>query len=136
MLSPQELVEKLAALVPPPRQNLVRYHGVLAPAFPERAQIVPGPSGLTVSEDCAHGEPASEADSRRGHRVSWAKLLARVFQVDVTECPTCGGRLKIVAALTDPFSVRRYLEGVGLPARAPPMAPARLDRQLELDDAA
>jgi len=26
-----ELLEKLAALVPPPRLNLVRYHGVLAP---------------------------------------------------------------------------------------------------------
>ncbi|MCU0665387.1 MAG: transposase, partial [Myxococcota bacterium] len=31
VLSPLELLEKLAALVPPPRVNLVRYHGVLAP---------------------------------------------------------------------------------------------------------
>jgi hypothetical protein len=30
-LSPQELIEKLAALAPPQRLNLVRYHGVLAP---------------------------------------------------------------------------------------------------------
>ncbi|MBT4096156.1 MAG: hypothetical protein HOE86_00835, partial [Gemmatimonadetes bacterium] len=41
-----ELLEKLAALVPPPRLNLVRYHGVLAPACPDRAQIVPGRSAL------------------------------------------------------------------------------------------
>ena len=47
VLSPMELLEKLAALVPPPRLNLVRYHGVLAPACPDRAQIVPGPSELT-----------------------------------------------------------------------------------------
>jgi hypothetical protein len=33
VLSPQELLEKLAALVPPPRLNLVRYHGVLAPSL-------------------------------------------------------------------------------------------------------
>ena len=38
-----ELLEKLAALVPPPRLNLVRYHGVLAPNAVDRAQIVPGP---------------------------------------------------------------------------------------------
>ena len=38
-----ELLEKLAALVPPPRLNLVRYHGVLAPHAADRAQIVPGP---------------------------------------------------------------------------------------------
>ena len=43
VLSPQELLEKLAALVPPPRLNLVRYHGVLAPNAVDRAQIVPGP---------------------------------------------------------------------------------------------
>ena len=42
-LSPTELIEKLASLVPPPRLNLIRYHGVLAPAAPDRAQIVPGP---------------------------------------------------------------------------------------------
>ena len=35
-LSPLELIEKPAALVPPPRLNLVRYHGVLAPNAADR----------------------------------------------------------------------------------------------------
>lgn len=131
VLSPQELLEKLAALVPPPRLNLVRYHGVLAPACPDRAQIVPGPSELTQVEGCEHG-----AGSRRCHRVSWARLLARVFQYDVTVCPSCSGHMKIVAALTEPRSVIAYLDGVGLPSRAPPIARAHLDRQLEFDEAA
>ena len=93
LLSPQELLEKLAALVPPPRLNLVRYHGVLAPASPDR-----------------------------DHRVSWAKLLARVFQYDVTVCPSCAGRMKIIAALTAPSAVEAFLNAVGLPSRAPPIA--------------
>jgi hypothetical protein len=59
-----------------------------------------------------------------------------VFQVEVTVCPDCGGTMKIIAALTDGSSVRRYLEGVGRPSRAPPIAPARIDRQLEFDEAA
>jgi hypothetical protein len=42
VFEPLELIEKLAALVPPPRINLVRYHGVLAPAARNRAGIVPG----------------------------------------------------------------------------------------------
>ncbi|HIG18041.1 MAG TPA: IS91 family transposase, partial [Candidatus Handelsmanbacteria bacterium] len=37
------MLEKLTALVPPPRPNLVRYHGVLAPNANDRAHIVPGP---------------------------------------------------------------------------------------------
>jgi len=133
LLSPQELLEKLAALVPPPRLNLVRYHGVLAPACPDRDQIVPGPSPMTQVEGCEHG---ATARGPRCHRVSWAKLLARVFQYDVTVCPSCSGHMKIVSALTDPRSVRAYLDGVGLPSRAPPIAPAHLDRQLEFDEAA
>ena len=52
LLSSQELLEKLAALMPPPRLNLVRYHGILAPACPDRAQIVPGASALTQAKAC------------------------------------------------------------------------------------
>ncbi len=132
VLSPQELLEKLAALVPPPRLNLVRYHGVLAPACPDRAQIVPGPSELTQVEGCEH----DAAGGRREHRVSWAKLLARVFYYDVSVCPSCAGQMKIIAALTAPSAIQSFLHAVGLPSRAPPIAGAHLDRQLEFDEAA
>ena len=37
--------------------------------------------------------------SRR--RLGWAALLARVFAVDVMLCTTCGGRLRLVAVLSD-----------------------------------
>ncbi len=39
---PEELVEKLAALIPPPRFHVVRYHGILAPRASERDRVVPG----------------------------------------------------------------------------------------------
>ncbi len=58
------------------------------------------------------------------------------FRFDVTICPACGGPMKGVAALTEPRSIARYLEGVGLPSRAPPIAPARPHPQPELDFAA
>ena len=43
LLSPLEFIEKLAALIPPPRLNLVRYHGILAPNARDRRQVVPSP---------------------------------------------------------------------------------------------
>ena len=58
------------------------------------------------------------------------------FLLDISVCPACGGPMKIVAALTDPASIRTYLQGVGLPARAPPVAPARPNPQHELEFAA
>ena len=48
----------------------------------------------------------------------------------------CSGRMRILTTLIKPGSVRAYLDGVGLPSRAPPIAPSRLDRQLEFDEAA
>ena len=62
-------------------------------------------------------EGADRAAGRK-HRLSWAALLARVFQIDALEFE-CGGRMKIVAAVTDPDPVRRYLEGTGQPADVP-----------------
>ena len=42
-LSPMELLEKLAALVPLPRVHLVRYGGCLAPHSSLRGAIIPTP---------------------------------------------------------------------------------------------
>jgi hypothetical protein len=44
--------------------------------------------------------------------------------------------MRIIAALTEPASIRSYLEGVGRSARPPPMAPTRRCSQGELDFAA
>ena len=53
----------------------------------------------------------------------------RFFSLNALVCPACGGSIKIIAALTEAHSIRTYLEGVGLPARPPPVAPARPDPQ-------
>ena len=131
VLSPLELIEKLAALVPPPRLNLIRYHGVLAPSARDRSKIVP----LTAVEEPLSQE-AVPSSQQRAHRLAWATLLARVFAIDVSSCDECGGAIRIIAALTDPLSIRAYLEGVGLPARPPPIAAARRSLQSELEFAA
>jgi hypothetical protein len=77
--------------------------------------------------------PDSVRTYRDGRHNGPATLLARVFRIDVTNCPDCGARMKIIAALTDPSSIRRCLQGMRLPARAPPIAPARPDPQPQFD---
>jgi hypothetical protein len=57
--------------------------------------------------------------------MSWARLLKRVFQIDIERCPHCGGRLKIIAAIEDPTVIVGILTHLRLPARAPPRSPAR-----------
>jgi len=59
VFTPQELVEKLAALIPPPRFHLVRYHGVLGPCASDRDRIVPAGEGARR----AHSAPSPAFDT-------------------------------------------------------------------------
>ena len=54
-----------------------------------------------------------------------ARLLKRVFELDLEHCPNCGGELKIIAAILEPPVIEKTLTHLGLQARAPPRAPAR-----------
>jgi hypothetical protein len=57
--------------------------------------------------------------------VPWARLLARVFNIDVGTCSKCGGKMKIIAAIEDPKVIRKILEHMGLETKPPPQHPAR-----------
>ena len=124
ILSPFELIEKLAALVPPPRANLVRYHGVLAPNAKGREEIVPKKPDE---------EELRKTRGNSKNRLLWAALLARTFRLDMETCPHCGGKMRIVAAITDGASIKKYLDGVGLPSVIPEIKPARPPPQLDFD---
>jgi len=65
----------------------------------DRGQIVPGPKEEVAAGRTSEGEPTP---AQRRHRLAWAVLLARVFDVTVSLTPDCGGPMKIVAALTAP----------------------------------
>ena len=135
-------IEKLAALVPRPRFNLVRYHGVLAPAAEWRPYVVPSavpsaalpdslghPGCLAKSAGTVDLLPEVGCSARqhtpsRPRNYSWAELLHRVFSIDVLECPKCSGRMRILAAINPPEAIRKILDCLGIPSRAPPIAAA------------
>jgi len=123
LFTPEEFIEKLSALIPPPRVHLVRWSGVFAPNSPMRKLIVLKPDvkkGIKFKDgdDKEHGVTSNLKNS------SWAKMLARVFKVDVTKCAHCNGDMILLSAILDCDSIRRYLDYEGIdptpPARAPP----------------
>jgi hypothetical protein len=120
-LSPVELLEKLAALVPLPRVHLVRYGGCLAPHSHLRGAIIPTPRQQGVEE---------QEDSPASPRWSWARLLKRVFAVDMARCPWCQrGVLRIIAAITQGEVIRQILRHLKLSTDPPPLAPARVHQE-------
>jgi hypothetical protein len=77
---------RLAALVPPPRMHLTRYHGVFAPHSKLRADITPAGRGLGAAKP-----PPTDllTPPMPPHlAMSWARRLKRVFGIEIE---TCGG---------------------------------------------
>ena len=70
-------------------------------------------------------DPRSHSSQRPiARRLPWADLLQRVFGIDALRCE-CGKSMRVLAAITDPTMARHILACIGLPQRAPPLAPAR-----------
>jgi len=84
-----------------------RLRSTIIPAVSENANNIPDdPQGMSNRPSLA--------------RISWARLLKRVFDIDIEHCSNCGGTLKIIAAIEDPAVIAKILTHLGLPARAPP----------------
>ena len=113
VFSPMEFMEKLSALVPPPRANIIRYSGVLAPNSKFRKRVV-------------NQSEKKSKKKKRGFYIEWAELLKRVFQVDVLKCPYCGSQgRKVIAAVQDGHEIKRYLRHIGVSSDPPLILEAR-----------
>jgi hypothetical protein len=127
-LSPLERLEKLAALVPVPRAHLVRYAGCFGPHSKLRAAIIPTPR-----QQGADGDASKTGTPYR----NWARLLGRVFDLDMVTCPFCRrGSLRIIAAITQESVITRILRHLTLASVPPPIAPARLRQEIFVFDKA
>ncbi len=114
-----QFLRRLAWQIAPPRQNQVRYYGVLGATHKLRNAVVPRPPALTLLD---------ESDKRTRYRVPWAQLIAKVYHVDSKICLECGGALVPVAAVTNFDQAKAEIElgilvlGETQMARAPPNA--------------
>jgi len=130
VLEPLDLMARLAALVPPPRMHLTRYHGVFAPHSRLRAAVTPAGRGKGRKPPTEEG--ADKPAAPRHVALGWAQRLKRVFGVEIQSCARCGGKLKIIASIEEPAVIAKilahlersapeqYQPELPLGARAPP----------------
>jgi Putative transposase len=107
LLTPFELIERLVALVPYPRKNLIRYHGFFAPNAELRELVA---SGLS---------PAASDGSKKICRPGFAKLMARIFEIDILVCPRCHSKMQLISFITDPKAIKDILRTLKM-GTAPP----------------
>jgi len=117
-MDPLSLLCRLATSVPPPRFHTIHYAGVLAAASPWRSRVTPTP--LPDAETVEREKRVRKS----GYR-PWAELLERTFGVDVLACPSCRGRMRLIALVRNPAGIARYLAAAGEPTEAPRRSPDR-----------
>ena len=125
LYSPLDFLSKLAALVPSPRHNLVRYHGIFASNARMRKLIVPTKRKKTNSK-AYQNERKSIAKSESADELiaplTWAQRLKRVFNIDISVCPLCGGTTRVIADIIDTDIIQKILDHIE--AQPPPLSPA------------
>jgi len=102
-MEPLEWLARMSDHIPDRGQHRTLFYGAYANRVrgqrqPAKAEPIPVPA---------------EPPRKRGS-ASWARLIAKVYEVDPLVCRRCGKRMSIVAFLTDAFAIRKILDHLGL----------------------
>lgn len=144
-LTPLELIDRIATLMPPPRTHRHRYFGVRAPNSPLREAVTAMALPAVVQQPTAQAAPVATAEGapsaatlghtalptpepaqpKRAAHYLWAVLIARIYEVFPLLCPICGGQMRIIAFLTHSADIRYILDHIGAASEPPHIAPAR-----------
>ena len=72
-------------------------------------------------------EPPTPTDASKDQHVStpsskkaWARLLAKVYELDVMACPQCGRRMEVIAVILDAAEIRKLIACFAKHGRGPP----------------
>jgi hypothetical protein len=111
IFEPLNFIAKLEALVPKPRVNLTRFHGVSASNSKYWVDV----KLAKRSKSRAKQENEEKTPEQRHQAMTWAQGLKRVFNIDVSVCPRCGGEARVIAIID---KILNHLQAKG---RFPPM---------------
>jgi len=127
IFEPLDFMARLAALVPKPRANLTRFHGVFAPNSKHRAFVTPAKRGKGGKARVLDSDEPAAAGERRA-AMTWAQRLKRVFNIDIEICSECGGAVKVIACIEDPVVIKKildHLKGKAEPGETAPLHESR-----------
>jgi hypothetical protein len=119
LFDPLDFLVRLAALVPKPRVNLTRYHGVFAPNSADRGLITPGGRGRGGVKSTARDKREDDTPERKRYRMTWAQGLKRVYRIDVERCDRCGGKARAIACIKDQAAINAILAHLEKMGRLP-----------------
>jgi hypothetical protein len=136
IFEPIDFIARLAALVPKPRVNLTRFHGVFAPNSKYRIHVTPAKRGKGRKVQSTQVWK-DKTPAERHVAMTWMQRLKRVFNIDIEICEKCKGPVKIIACVEDPIAIEKILKhlkekSISSNTARPP--PGRAPPQIELFD--
>ena len=81
---------------------------------------VPHEAGQSLPVATASQGTPDQSVSVNESRSAWARLLAKVYEVDPLRCTRCGSQMRVLAVMTDPQQVLRILRHLIKTGAAPP----------------
>jgi hypothetical protein len=116
-----EMLARLCQHIPPPGFHTTRLYGAYSNRTrAARDRVLTAGHGSEPDNHDADASPLTP--SRRERRRQWARLIAKVFEVDPLRCP-CGAAMRIIAVILQPPVIRKILDHRHRPeprAHAPP----------------
>ena len=126
-----EFIARVVDHIPEPSQQTTRYWGFYANAA--RGKRRKAGEQEAAARPALAGEDAVETFTRQA-RLSWAKLIRRVYEVDPLLCPFCGSEMRVLAFITDFATARAIRRSLKLPAQEPEPLAHGPPHELELLD--
>jgi len=115
-----EFLARVVDHIPEPSQQTVRYWGFYANAARGKRR-----KAARVGDTTQALRSQDDDEFTRRARLSWAKLIRRVYEVDPLLCPFCGSEMKILAFIVDFGTAKAIRKSLELPAQEPePLAHA------------
>jgi hypothetical protein len=98
---------------------------------PEKEDVAEQPATATATAKTTT-KPNKPRSARRAS-ILWAMLIARVYEVLPLVCVRCRSPMKLIAFITEPFTIENILNHIGLPTEPPRLSPARDPPQLTIE---
>ena len=124
-LQPLEFIERVSAFIPYPRRHRRHYHGVFAPNSPLRKKVAANTQKRRVQAKLDLQGTVVKVEKIS---FTWAKLLARIYEVNPLICASCGKEIKIITFVTHSSQIWSILKGIGWPTNIP-----EFDSEYELE---
>ncbi len=141
MFDALDFLADLTQHIPPKRLQLIRRYGLYASRARGRWDKMPwvaerAPEGwknshpsVPAAENLGY-EPLAESEEKvdiNARKRAWARLLAKLYEVDPLVCPKCGAEMKVIAVIENHDEIKRILRHLVENGRSPPgFDPVRL----------